>query len=219
MSKMFCLTQPLYPDMSRGGYKHCRRQWHQRRKNAHHRNVWMCHHNRYMDWGLQQNLIHIQHHSLYKQRLRSHFKGVVCSSLWRWCVKNRRECQEPFVSETPCVWNRCVTASWLICVCHWPRSQHNCCLAWIHQAQLQCTHPECHPVERICARCVGQDNLAIWTVDQCKKIGQIFQTFRTAEQLEEIPQAIHWDLMEFKLWYAGFPTATAWGDLCITGDK
>lgn len=35
-------------------------------------------------------------------------------------------------------------------------------------------------------------------------------------QVWEISQAIHWDLMEFQLWYARFHTATAWEDLHFT---
>lgn len=104
----------------------------------------MCHHNEYMDWGLPWNFIHIQHHSLHNQQLWSIFEGLVCGSLRKWGVKNRSELQEPAVPETLCIWNRHVTACWPCCLCHWPRSQHSCCLAWIHQAELQCAHPEHH---------------------------------------------------------------------------
>ena len=41
-----------------------------------------------------------------------------------------------------------------------------------------------------------------------QKTGEIFQTFGSAKQLEEILQAIHQDPMEFKLCHAGFDTAT-----------
>lgn len=48
---------------------------HGNRDIAHHQNLWMQHHRWYMDWGLQQKVIHIQHLNIHTDKLLSSFCG------------------------------------------------------------------------------------------------------------------------------------------------
>lgn len=61
----------------------------------------MC--NDFLPDSLEGKPTYIQHHPLHKPHHQCCLEGVVCGSLLRWCIRNRREQQEPAGTHSVCV--------------------------------------------------------------------------------------------------------------------